>query len=303
MDWSEPRDFREWLSRLFSLRSILVILTVYSIALAELRFDWVEQMVGAYLSRTNNRRPQYGAIWEKGQQTLTAQKTLEQIVTDRESSQRLAREAETLSQIAETLSSNQGSMISAAHFRDLYLALPPAVAQDIISPFDLLLLQSSGRWERTYFRKFGGSMKIFLLDMESRVLRELEVPPELLARLRQQDGFSEGVLEDFPSLKNRIYPASQFFEALAEQPEEIRRSILPSPERLLAQSRRILRVGVSDEALSGLVDIGLEFESEGQTKVMVLQARDWAVWRLRLDLEARSAQPPAAPLTESGGLP
>jgi hypothetical protein len=302
MDWSEPRDFREWFSRLFSLRAILLILIVYSIALAELRFDWVEQMAGAYLSRTNSRRPQSGAIWEKGRETLTAQKTLEQIVTDRESSQRLAREADTLSQIAENLSSSQGVMISAAHFRDLYLALPPAVAQDIISPFDLLLLQSTGRWERTYFRKFGGSMKVFLLDMESRVLRELEVPPELLARLRQQDGFSDGVLEDFPSLKNRIYSARQFFEALAEEPEEIRRSILPTPERLLAQSRRILRVGVSDEALSGLVDIGLEFETEGRTKVMVVQARDWAVWRLRIDLEARSVQPPA-PQNEPGGLP
>ena len=303
MDWSEPKDFREWFSRLLSLRAILVILLFYSLALAELRFDWIEQMVGAYLSRTNSLRPQSGAIWEKGKETITARKTLEQIVTDRKSSQRMAREAETLSQIAETLKPGQGVMISAAHFRDLYLALPTAVAHDIVSPFDLLLLQSSGRWERTYFRKFGASMKVFLLDMESRVLRELEVPPELLSRLRKQDGFASGVLEDFPSLKNRIYPARVFFEALAKQSEEIRRSILPAPERLLGQSRRILRVGVSDEALSGLVDIGLEFESEGETKVMVVQARDWAVWRLRLDLEARGTPPQPAVEIESGGLP
>jgi hypothetical protein len=303
MDWSEPRDFREWLSRLFSLRAILVILIVYSLALAELRFDWIEKAVGSYLARTNNRRPQLGAIWEKGQETLTARKTLEQIVTDRESSQRVAREAQTLSQIAEVLAPNQGVMISAAHFRELYLSLPPAVAQDIVSPFELLLLQSTGRWERTYFRKFGNSLKVFLLDLESRVLRELDVPRELMARLRQQDGFSDGVLEDFPSLKNRIYPAQHFFEALAQQPEEIRRSILPAPERLLASSRRILRVGVSDEALSGLVDIGLEFESEGGARVMVVQARDWAVWRLRLDLEAMSASPLPAAAIETEGLP
>jgi hypothetical protein len=303
MDWSEPRDFREWLSRLLSLRAILVILIVYSLALAELRFDWIEQMVGSYLVRTNNRRPQLGAIWEKGRETLTARKTLEQIVTDRESSQRIAREAQTLSQIADALAPNQGVMISAAHFRELYLSLPPAVAQDIASPFELLLLQSTGRWERTYFRKFGTSLKVFLLDLESRVLLELEVPRELMARLRQQDGYTDGVLEDFASLKNRIYPAQHFFEALAKQPEEIRRSILPAPERLLASSRRILRVGVSDEALSGLVDIGLEFESEGGTRVMVVQARDWAVWRLRLDLEAMSTSPLPAAVSETEALP
>jgi hypothetical protein len=303
MNWSEPSDFREWFSRLFSLRSLLVILLVYSVALTELRFDWVEQMVGTYLSRTNTRRPQSGAIWEKGKETLTAQKTLEQIVTDRESSQRIAREAETFSQIAEALTPSHGVMISAAHFRDLYLALPPAVAQDIVSPFELLLLQSSGRWERAYFRKFGASMKVFLLDMESRVLRELDVPPELLSRVRQQDAFSTGVLEDYPSLRNRIYPARDFFEALADQPDEIQRSILPAPERLLAHSRRILRVGVSDEALSGLVDIGLEFEADGNTQVMVVQARDWAVWRLRLELEAMAGPPRPAPDIEAGGIP
>lgn len=303
MDWSEPQDFKEWLSRLFSLRTILVALVVYSLALAELRFDWAEQLLGNYLVRTNSHRPQSGAIWEKGKETLTARKTLEQIVTDRESSQRLAREAETLSGIAEALGTTQGVMVSAAHFRDLYLELPPAVAQDIASPFELLRLQSSGRWERTYFRKFGRSIKIFLLDMENRVLRELAVPPDLLDRLQQREDFSEGVLEDFPRLRNRIYRADRFFEALANQPEEIRRSILPAPERLLALSRPITRVGVSDEALTGFVDIGLEFESEGKSMVMVLQARDWAVWRLRLDLEAREVPPSVEAEIPAGGTP
>ncbi len=303
MDWSEPRDFKEWFLRLFSLRAILVILVVYSLALTELRFDWVEQMVGTFLSATNSRRPQSGAIWEKGKEAYTARKTLERIVTDRESSRREAREAETFSQITEALAPNHGVMISAAHFRALYLSLPPAVAQDIVSPFDLLQVQSDGRWERTYFRKFGSSIKVFLLDMDSRVLRELDIPPELLSRLRQQDGFAEGVLEDFPSLRNRIYPAKRFFDALAKQPEEIRRSILPTPERLLSLPGRILRVGLSDEALSGLVDIGLEFEAEGKTKVMVVQARDWAVWRLRLDLETGAAPGAQPNRIDSEGLP
>lgn len=301
MNWSEPQDFREWLSRLFSLRVILLAIAVYSLALAELRFDWVEHMLGAYLARTNSHRPQSGAIWEKGKETLTARKTLEQIVTDRESTQRLARGAETLSEIAEALVPSHGVMVSAAHFRDLYLELPAAVAGDIASPFELLRIQSSGRWERTYFRKFGRSIKIFLLDMENRVLRELTVPPDLLGRLQQRQDFSEGVLEDFPHLKNRIYRAGRFFEALADQPEEIRRSILPAPERILALSRPITRVGVSDEALTGFVDIGLEFESEGKTMVMVLQARDWAVWRLRLDLEAAAAPLPEETEIDTGG--
>jgi hypothetical protein len=36
---------------------------------------------------------------------------------------------------------------------------------------------------------------------------------------------------------------------------------------------------------------------------MVLQARDWAVWRLRLDLEAREVLPPVEAEIPAGGTP
>jgi hypothetical protein len=76
--WLGPQDIREWFRRLFGLRPMLLMLLISSIFILELRFDWIERALGAYLVSTNAARPESGAIWEKGKQTLTARKTLEQ---------------------------------------------------------------------------------------------------------------------------------------------------------------------------------------------------------------------------------
>ncbi|MCK5204002.1 MAG: hypothetical protein KAR15_09020, partial [Desulfobacterales bacterium] len=94
-DWAEPRDFKEWAKRVFGLRPILMLILVSSIFILELRFDWMERILGTYLVTTNSERPESGAIWEKSHQTRTAQQTLEQILTDRQTLQREARSAAT----------------------------------------------------------------------------------------------------------------------------------------------------------------------------------------------------------------
>ena len=70
---------------------------------------------------------------------------------------------------------------------------------------------------------------------------------------------------------------------------------MPQPERLLEVSGQIARVGLSDEALAGFVDIGFEVRAGSQSRVLLLQGQDWAVWRLRSLLEGKS--PAARPAT------
>ena len=64
-EWAEPRDFREWAKRVFALRPILLLMMVCSIFILELRFDWMERLLGSYLVTTNSERPESGSIWEK----------------------------------------------------------------------------------------------------------------------------------------------------------------------------------------------------------------------------------------------
>jgi uncharacterized membrane protein affecting hemolysin expression len=288
-DWAEPRDFKEWVKRIFGLRPILAVILIGCILILEMRFDWMERILGAYLVTTNFERPETGSIWEKSHQTLVARQTLEQILTDRQALQREARGAETFAQIAENVTTEKGVMLSADHFRKLYLRLAPAIAQEITSPFELLQLASNGRWHRTYFEKFGAGLIIYLLDDSNHVLRQLEINSALLSFLKRSELASAESLDQMPVFKNRIYAADRFFNALADFPEDVRRSMLPHPETLLAVSGQIVRVGISDETLSGFIELGFEILSGTQRQIVLVRGQEWAVWRLRSHLEEKNA--------------
>jgi hypothetical protein len=293
-EWAEPRDFREWAKRIFALRPMLLLLVLSSIFILELRFDWIERILGSYLVTTNSERPESGAIWEKSHQTRTAQQTLEKILTDRQTMQREARNAATFTQIAANVALGKGVMLSADHFRKLYLRLAPSIANDIISPFELLGLVSEGRWRRTFFEKSITGLMIYLLDANNRVLRQLELDSVLLSQLKRGEVALAESLDQLPIFENRIYPADQFFNSLESFPEEVRRSMLPHPERLLEVSGQILRVGISDETLSGFIELGFEFFDGTQHHVVLVQGHEWAVWRLRSHLEGMDMEKPAA---------
>jgi hypothetical protein len=287
--WFEPKNLNDWLRRVLALRPVLVALLVGSVIVLEMRFDWVERTLGAYLVTTNATRPQSGAIWEQGRQTLTAQKTLEKIVTDRQASQREARSAETFTQIAAGLSEGQGAMLSAENFRQLYLKLPREAAREVLSPFELLKISARGNWRRTYFERSGRDLVVYLLDADNRVLRRIDVAAEGMLQLEREDGPAAEALQDLPTFKNRIYPAERFFEALASLPDEIRRNVIPDPEMLLKPSGQIVKVGISDEAVSGYIELGFEFAMGGRPQVILVQGHEWAVWRLRSYLEEKGA--------------
>jgi len=288
-DWIEPRNTADWLQRVFALRPILLTLLVIGIIILEMRFDWAERMLGAYLVTTNAARPESGAVWEKGHRTRAAQNNLEKIISDRQTSQREARSAETFSQIAANLQAGQGTMLSAEHFRLLYLKMPPTVSQEIMPAFDLLKIVGLGKWRRTYFEKNGDDLVAYLLDAENRVLREIDFSASVLRQMGPGDSDREESLEDLPNFKNRIYPAERFFEALAAVPEEVRRNMILNPGGLLAPAGRILRVGISDEAASGYIELGFEFVNGARRRVILAQGQEWAVWKFRSYIEARDA--------------
>jgi hypothetical protein len=290
MEWYEPRDFKEWAKRLFAIRHLVLILFILGIFTLELRFDWFEKIVGSYLVTTNSQRPESGAIWEIGHRTITARQTLDQIVTDRKFLQREARGASTFTQMMSKILPDRGIMLSSEDFRKIYLTLPQTIAQKIASPFEILRLFSDGSWVRTYLERTGDNLKIYLLNAHNRVLRELEIQSHLIEYIKRVEMALTGTLEDLPSFENRIYSADQFFAALESLPEEDLRSIVSQPEMLLRMPGHIVRVGISDEAVSGFIELGFEIEDGTGRKVILLQGREWVVWALRSYLEEKEIE-------------
>jgi hypothetical protein len=287
--WAEPRDLNEWWRRSLSVRPVLLALVICGFIFLELRFDWVERAVGAYLMTTNADRPESGAIWEKERQTLSAQKTLEKIVTDRQASQREALNATSFAQIAAGISPDQGVMLSVEQFRKLYLNLPPAVAREFISPLDLLRIKSEGYWRRTYFERRGKDLVVYFLDFDNRVLHQLDLPASVLTPWNREDIAITGTLEELPNFANRIYTAERFFDALWSLPDAVRRNVLPHPEVLLKLPGQIVRVGISDETAAGFIELGFEISSGSQREIVVVQGYEWSVWRLRSRLEGQES--------------
>ena len=61
--------------------------------------------------------------------------------------------------------------------------------------------------------------------------------------------------------------------------------MFPNPEGLLEFPGQIIRVGISDEAVSGFIELGFEMINGSQRNVIIVKGHEWAVWRLRLHLE------------------
>lgn len=287
MHWAAPADIKQWLKRLFSIRPLLLMLVLAGFLVSELRFDWIERSIGAVLVSTNAERPRSGAIWELGRQTTNAHRALEQIVTDRQTSQKVAHNATSLQEIVEHMAPDQWVMIPADRFRILYLNLPRDIAEQVVPAYAFLKLIQTRRWDRTFIEKEGRGLRIYLLDNANRVLRQFRISADQLLRLVHSETQVEETLEALMKFENRIYPADRFFDALNRLSEEVRRGVLQQPRTLIRQPGAITRVGISDEVMSGFIELGFEFDTGGRRFVIIHPGREWAVWRLRSLLEGR----------------
>jgi hypothetical protein len=251
----------------------------------EFRFDWVEDVVGAYLVTTNGARPESGAIWDQGRQSELARQTLSQYMNERQDAQREVREADSLAQVLTGLVDDRGAMISTAHFIELYLKLPPVLAREVVSPYILLGQLNAGQWQRTFFELQDRRLAIYLLDDQNQVLHRIAVGPELVDYIRQGEIAVHTGLHQLADFAAHVYPADVFFNTLNALPEDVRKGILPTPEELLRVAGRIVQVGVSSETMGDVVQLGFEVEDLQGARVILTQGRVRDVQRLLWILE------------------
>ncbi|MEJ2038036.1 MAG: hypothetical protein P8X55_03780 [Desulfosarcinaceae bacterium] len=285
--WYLPASFKFWCLRLITLRTLAIGLLLTGLITTEMRFDWIEVVVGHYLVSTNAERPESGTIWEQGRQAHLARQTLETFMTERQSSQQEARRAASLGQVIDGLGAESGAMLSAAHFVELYLKLPPVLANELMSTYTLLAFISGGQWQRTFLEQQDRQLLIYLLDGNNQVLHRLSVGSALLAHIRRGEVAIDTSLEQLADMRTHIFPAEQFFNALNTFPSAVRKGIIASPEDLLRVSGRIARVGISNRPVAGVVDLGFEVDGVQGAKVLLMQGRFEDVQRLMWALEGR----------------
>ncbi len=292
--WSEPQDLKTWMVQGVSFRGTVLFLAVLALLISELRFSWMEALVGRYLSITNIHRPESGSVWEQGRLKQVATQTLEQMVTRKLSAQREAREATSLSQLLDGLSASQGTMISAMQFKTLYSKIPEAVARALFSPILMLRISAEKSWERVYMERENGQVGIYLLDRGNNVLSYTTLTDQQLQSTGPEAPVLEGTLDGQPEFAGRIYAADRFFMALDTLAPEIQRGVLSQPGTLLAAEGTPVRVGVSDEVNADMIRIGIEMDTPQGRQILLAVAQEWAVWQVRMLLEPRLSRPSPA---------
>ena len=191
-----------------------MLLVALSIVISEVRFNWLEILVGRYLVATNSHRPESGSVWEQGRVRQVAEQTLEQMVNQKLTAQREARDAESLVQLIDGLGEAQGAMISATRFKRLYNQIPESSAQMLFSPILMLRLSAQKSWERVYIERESDNILIYLLDHANNVLSYNTIGENRIRSGGIDPPALSGSLDDHAEFAGRIYPADRFFLAL-----------------------------------------------------------------------------------------
>lgn len=291
--WTEPQNLKTCMLHSVSLRGVVLFLAVLALLISEVRFSWVEMLVGRYLAVTNTHRPELGSVWEQGRLKQVATQTLEQMVTRQLTVQREAREATSLKQLIDGLATSQGAMISATHFKSLYSQIPESQAQSLFSPILMLRISAEKSWERVYLERENGQVGIYLLDRGNNVLSYTTLSDQQLMSTGTEPPILAGTLDAQPEFAGRIYPADRFFMALDTLSTEIQRGVLAHPASVLAAEGVPVRVGVSDEVNADKIRIGIELETSQGPQVLLTMGQEWAVWQVRTLLEPRLSKPPS----------
>jgi hypothetical protein len=279
------------MARGLSFRGAVLLLAVLAILISELRFSWVEVLVGRYLAVTNVHRPESGSVWEEGRLKKVATQTLEQMVTQQLTAQREAREAASLAQLIESLPASQGTMISAAHFKTLYSKVPEALSLNLFSPILMLRISAEKSWEKVYLERENGQVGIYLLDRSNNVLSYTTLSDQQIKTTGIKPPVLAGMLDEQAEFTGRIYPADRFFMALDSLSPETQRGVLPHPGAILAAEGTPVRVGFSDEVSADMIRIGIEMDRPQGRQVILTMGQEWAVWQVRMLLEPRLSKP------------
>jgi len=284
INWYGPFNTTERLKRTFSLLNLVFLTAVAVLLFSELRFNWCEQITGAYLASCNENRPETGTAWQAGKSNSRARTHLKSIVNDRQTAARNASEASTFAELSSGILPGQWANLDKDHFKQLYLDLPDAYARELIHPTDLVWLFGTEDVNRIFCKSRSNGLAIFFLDSRNRVIRKVLVDNDRLAFFEKQERPLDQRLDTLPQFTSRIFPARRFFKVLQELPGDINEDLIVDPSKLIRQEGTIVRAGISGEAESGYIRMGFEFLHNGETTTVLVKGREWAVWRLTMSL-------------------
>lgn len=250
---------------------LVVLLVIFSL---EISGKVIEKGVGYYLKWENHQRPQLGRIWERDREKIIAQKKIETILSSLNIQEQNSESLKSFKELFEKLSPSEPQMVSRKKFLQLYFEFPEQLAAKIVSPYDLLEIDSKRDWQRVLFTQFGEWITISFVNTQTLPIREVFLSAEGLDGDPLRRDIYIGTLEEAGFGSNLILPFDEFMRIMRTLDPGAQEKLFPNPYWFFSKNYHIARVGVREDTESEEfpppVHLGVEYQSELTTEVLIL---------------------------------
>lgn len=249
----------------------VALLVIFSL---EIFGQVVEQGVGHYLKWENHNQPQLGRIWERDREKIVAQKKIETLLSSLSTQEQSSESIKSFKELFANLNPAVPQMVSRKKFLILYFEFPEQLSSKIISPYELLEIDSNRDWQRVLLTQFGEWITISFINTQNLPIREVFMSSEGLGESPLSRDILKGTLEEAGFAATSILSFSDFMRVLKTLNPDAQEELFPNPYWFFSKNYHISRVGVKEDTSSDEypppVWLGVEYQSDFFTEVLIL---------------------------------
>jgi len=257
-----------------NLNGIVFFVALLVIFSLEIFGKVVERGVGHYLKWENYKRPQLGRIWERDREKIVAQKKIESILSSLNSQEQSSESIQSFKELFEQLNPSVPQMVSRKKFLQLYFEYPEKLSHQIISPYELLEIDSGRDWQRVLLTQFGEWITISFINSQNFPIREVFLSSEGMGENPLSQDIFRGTLEEAGFSSTSILSFADFMRVMKTLDPDAQQKLFPNPQWFFSKNYHVSRVGVKEEADSEVypapVRLGVEYQSDFYTEVLML---------------------------------
>ncbi len=231
-----------------------------------------EKAIGNYLKWDNHKRAQLGRMWERDKEQLAANKKIQSILSNQNLQRVTADSIKSFRGLFQSLNPSFPLLVSREKFLQLYFDFPGKWAQRIISPFELIEIDSNKSWQRVLLNRFGSWITVSFINSQNFPIREVFLSVDQVDEIESTRTVVEGNLEKLNFVAESIYPLQEFLQVMRTLDPVTQEILFPDPQWFLSKEFHITRVGVQMESprFPGSVVFGIEYESDFFTHVLLI---------------------------------
>ena len=257
-----------------NLNGIVFIVALAVVFSLEVFGKVIEQGVGHYLKWENHTRPQLGRIWERDREKIVAQKKIESILSNLSTQEQSAESIQSFKELFEKLNPSDPQMVSREKFLQLYFEFPEQLSYKMVSPYELLEIDSNRDWQRVLLTQLGEWVTISFINNQNFPIREVFLSAEGMGGNPLSRNIFKGTLEEAGFGQTSILSIADFMRVMKTLDPDAQADLFPNPYWFFSKNYHVIRVGVKEVENSDTyplpVRMGVEYQSDFYTEVLIL---------------------------------